>query len=202
MASALDKVFDADTRAVLKRCILVEVTAQCVKDSVREKRKFGSDKALHGGEFEGLVQRPAIRNTGACLLRAQTRHKPDRTRTDRCKPPALAHCTLACRAREAALPKDAQLGDALQYNPLSCSSMLYILYVLYGPQPTEPPLSTGPCYMCYMCYMGLTRQAAEPPLSPGPMLYVLYVLYGSYNLQHVPNMHCIAHIVHFKARAE
>ena len=30
---------------MLKRCILVEVTAQCVKDSAREKRKFGSDKA-------------------------------------------------------------------------------------------------------------------------------------------------------------
>ena len=49
-ARPLDKVFDADTRAVLKRCILVEVTAQCVKDSVREKRKFGSDKAVSMAE--------------------------------------------------------------------------------------------------------------------------------------------------------
>ena len=49
-ARPLDKVFDADTRAVLKRCILVEVTAQCVKDSVREKRKFGSDKAISMAE--------------------------------------------------------------------------------------------------------------------------------------------------------
>ena len=49
-ARLLDKVFDADTRAVLKRCILVEVTAQCVKDSVREKRKFGSDKAISMAE--------------------------------------------------------------------------------------------------------------------------------------------------------
>ena len=37
-------------RAVLKRCILVEVTAQCVKDSVRERRKFGSDKAVSMAE--------------------------------------------------------------------------------------------------------------------------------------------------------
>ena len=29
-ARPLEKVFDADTRAALKRCILVEVTAQCV----------------------------------------------------------------------------------------------------------------------------------------------------------------------------
>ena len=49
-ARPLDKVFDADTRAALKRCILVEVTAQCVKDSVREKRKFGSDKAVSMAE--------------------------------------------------------------------------------------------------------------------------------------------------------
>ena len=49
-ARPLDKVFDADTRAVLKRCILVEVTAQCVKDSVRERRKFGSDKAVSMAE--------------------------------------------------------------------------------------------------------------------------------------------------------
>ena len=49
-ARPLDKVFDADTRAVLKRCILVEVTAQRVKDSVREKRKFGSDKAISMAE--------------------------------------------------------------------------------------------------------------------------------------------------------
>ena len=35
---------------MLKRCILVEVTAQCVKDSVREKRKFGSDKAISMAE--------------------------------------------------------------------------------------------------------------------------------------------------------
>ena len=49
-ARPLDKVFDADTRAVLTRCILVEVTAQCVKDSVREKRKFGSDKAISMAE--------------------------------------------------------------------------------------------------------------------------------------------------------
>ena len=75
-------------------------TAQCVKDSVREKRKFGSDKAISMGEFEGLVQRPVIRDTGACLLRAQTRQKPDRTRTDRCKPPALAlHPCRTCLAQ-------------------------------------------------------------------------------------------------------
>ena len=49
-ARPLDKVFDADTRAVLKRCVLVEVTAQCVKDSVRERRKFGSDKAVSMAE--------------------------------------------------------------------------------------------------------------------------------------------------------
>ena len=49
-ARPLEKVFDADTRAVLKRCILVEVTAQCVKDSVRKKRKFGSDKAISMAE--------------------------------------------------------------------------------------------------------------------------------------------------------
>ena len=49
-ARPLDKVFDADTRAVLKRCILVEVTAQCVKDSAREKRKFASDKAISMAE--------------------------------------------------------------------------------------------------------------------------------------------------------
>ena len=68
-ARPLDKVFDADTRAVLKRCILVEVT----------------------------VQWPVIRDTGACLLRAQTRQKPDRTRTDRCKPPAPLRTCLAQR---------------------------------------------------------------------------------------------------------
>ena len=84
---------------------------------------------LHGGEFESLVQRPVIRDTGACLFTEQTRQKPDGTHTDR-----AGRC-LPCRARripsgQAALPKDAQLGDALQYNP--------------------PP---APCYMCYMCYM-------------------------------------------------
>ena len=77
---------DADTRAVLKRCILVEVTAQCVKDSVRKKRKFGSE-AISMAESLGLVQRPVICDMEACLLGAQTRQKPD---TDRCKSPALA----------------------------------------------------------------------------------------------------------------
>ena len=42
----LDKLFDADARAVLKRCILVEVTAQCVKDEVCDKRKIRSEKAV------------------------------------------------------------------------------------------------------------------------------------------------------------
>ena len=50
LARLTRSTFDADTRAVLKRCILVEVTAQCVKDSVREKRKFGSDKAISMAE--------------------------------------------------------------------------------------------------------------------------------------------------------
>ena len=115
------------------------------------------------GSWKLTLLRPLMR-----LLRAQTRQKPDRTRTDR-----AGRC-LPCRARripsgQAALPK--QLGDALQYNP--------------------PP---APCYMCYMCYMApnplspgsllyvlyvlyLTRQPTEHPLSPGSLLYVLYVLY-------------------------
>ena len=160
---------------------------------------------LHGGEFEGLVQRPVIRDTGACLFREQTRQKPDGTHTDR-----AGRC-LPCRARripsgQAALPKDAQLGDALQHNPPPAPymCMLYVLYVLYGPQPALPrvpcymcymcyisqgnPLNIHsprvPCYMYYMCYMGLTRQPTEHPLSPGSLLYVLYVLYGSYKATH------------------
>ena len=138
-ARPLDKVFDADTRAVLKRCILVEVTAQCVKDSVREKRVRQGD--LHGGEFEGLVQRPVIRDTGACLLRAQTRQKPDRTRTDRCKPPALARCTLAGLVRPPC-PKTHSWATRCNTTRFTlpqlhavcavCAIMLYVLYVLYG----------------------------------------------------------------------
>ena len=132
----LDKVFDADTRAVLKRCILVEVTAQCVKDSVREKRKFGSDKAISMAEsFRALL----IRDTGACLLRAQTRQKPDRTHTDRagrCLP------CQACRipSGQAALPKDAQLGDALQYNPPPAPCCM-----------APNPLSFGFLAICAIC---------------------------------------------------
>ena len=45
----LDKLFDADTRGVLKRCILVEVTAQCVKE-VRDKRKT-DPSGFPGGEL-------------------------------------------------------------------------------------------------------------------------------------------------------
>ena len=83
------------------------------------------------------------------------------------------------------MPKDAQLGEALQYNtppapcymapnPLSPGSLLYVLYVLYlTRQPTEHPLSPGSLlYVLYVLYL------TEHPLSPGSLLYVLYVLYG------------------------
>ena len=60
------------------------------------------------GESQRIVQRPVIRDTGACLLRAQPT-----TRTIVASPP-LWH--TAPWARKAALLKDAQLGNALQYD--------------------------------------------------------------------------------------
>ena len=56
--------------------------AVCQGLCAREAKVRVRQGDLHGGQFEGLVQRPAIRDTGACLLRAQTRQKPDRTHTD------------------------------------------------------------------------------------------------------------------------
>ena len=90
----LGKVFDADTRAVLKRCILVEVTAQC---SVRKKRKFGSDKAismaeslraLYSGQPTERVQivasaplwHPCLHFKRANLCRAKKKQKKKKTR--------------------------------------------------------------------------------------------------------------------------
>ena len=43
--AALDKLYDADTRALLKRCIMVEVKQSCVKTEVRDRRKIGSQRA-------------------------------------------------------------------------------------------------------------------------------------------------------------
>ncbi|CAE7678373.1 unnamed protein product [Symbiodinium microadriaticum] len=43
--AALDKLYDADTRALLKRCIMVEVKQSCVKQEVRDRRKIGSERA-------------------------------------------------------------------------------------------------------------------------------------------------------------
>ena len=116
-------------------------------------------------------------------------------------------------------------------HPLPLGSLLYVLYVLYlTRQAIEHPLSPGSLlHVLYVLY--LTRQATAHPLSPGSLLYVLYVLYltrqatehtlpgflaicaicaiwyrSLYTIhiasQHVPNMPCIAHILHFEARTE
>ena len=62
------------------------------------------------------------------------------------------------------------------------------IWVLHA-NPLNSHTAWAPCYMCYMYYMGLTRQPAE--------LCTIHIA-----SQHVPNMHCIAHIVHFNARTE
>ena len=54
---------------------------------------------------------------------------------------------------------------------------------MWHTNPLNSHTARAPCYMCYMYYMGLTRQPAE--------LYTIHIA-----SQHVPNMHCIAHIVH------
>ena len=89
---------------MLKRCILVEVTAQCVKDSVREKRKFGSDKAISMAEslralYNGTAPLPHV--------------------------PCPKTHSWATRCNMTLL----QLRS-MAPNPLSPGSLLYMLYVL------------------------------------------------------------------------
>ena len=97
-------------------------------------------------------------------------------------------------------------------SPVLAIRPICAIWLLQG-KPPNPHSLRAPCYTSYMCYMALTRQAAEPSQSPGSLLYVLYVLYGSYKAscrvytihiasQHVPKMHCIAHIVYFNARLD
>ena len=57
--------------------------AVCQGLCAREAKVRVRQGNLHGREFEGLVQRPVIRDTTACLFREQTRQKPNRTHTDR-----------------------------------------------------------------------------------------------------------------------
>ena len=51
--------------------------AVCQGLCAREAKVRVRQGDLHGGEFEGFVQRPVIRDTGACLLRAQTRTRSE-----------------------------------------------------------------------------------------------------------------------------
>ena len=62
------------------------------------------------------------------------------------------------------------------------------IWLLQG-KPPNPHSLRAPCYTSYMCYMALTRQAVE--------LYTIHIA-----SQHVPKMHCIAHIVYFNARLD
>ena len=147
---------------------------------MRKKRSSGPQGDLHGGEFEGLVQRPVIRDTGPAF----SGHTPRPNAYRLLKAPrsgTLHPC------REAALPKDAQLGDALQHNPLHS----HVCYM--APNPLHSP--PGPCCMCYMCYMG--RQPAEPPLPPAHAICAICAIwYRSLYTIH-SNMHQICIVVYF-----
>ena len=70
-------------------------------------------------------------------------------------------------------------------NPLNSHTARAPCYMCYMCYMSDT--ARAPCYMCYMYYMGLTRQPAE--------LYTIHIA-----SQHVPNMHCIAHILQIFAR--
>ena len=152
----------------------MEVTAQCVKDSVREKQKFGSDKAISMAES---LRASNSRHRGLPFEGTdQAEARPNAYRSSQAPRSGTLH---PCRAREAALPKDAQLGDALQYDQPADSppAPCYMCYMCYmAPNPLNLHSPPGPCYMYYMCYMALTRQAAEPPLFPSSC-YMCYMCY-------------------------
>ena len=84
--------------------------------------------------------------------------------------------------------------------------MCYMCYISQG-KPLNIHSPRVPCYMCYMCYISQGK-----PLnihSPGflAICAICAIWYRSlYTIhiasQHVPNMPCIAHILHFEARTE
>ena len=89
-------------------------------------------------------------------------------------------------SRQAALPKDAQLGDALQHNPppapcymapnpLSPGSLLYVLYISQS-NPLNIHSPRVPCYMCYMCYISQGDPLnIHSPRVPRYMYYMCYM---------------------------
>ena len=144
---------------------------------------------MREAKVQGLAQRPVIRDTGACLLRAQTRQKPDRTRTDRCKPPALAlHPCRTCLAQRRTVgnmtrstPPQLHAICAIcaiwppTRSPPGPCYMYYMCYILQG-KPLNIHSLPGPCYMCYMCYIsqGKPLNIHSPP-GPCYMCYMCYM---------------------------
>ena len=116
-ARPLDKVFDADTRGAEALHPRGSDGAVCQGTLCARAKVRVRQGNLHGGEFEGLAQRPEFATPGPAFLG----NRPGRSPTE-----CIQIARLPCRARripsgQAVLPK-AQLGDALQYNPATMAA--------------------------------------------------------------------------------
>ena len=141
----------------------------------------------------------------SCKNHAKTMQKPCKMRRVRsAKPPNIHSPRVPCYM--------CYMCYISQGKPLNIHSprvpcyMCFMCYISQG-KPLNIHSPRVPCYMCYMCYISQGKPLNIHSPRFLAICAICAIWYRSlYTIhiasQHVPNMPCIAHILHFEARTE